>query len=210
MSALRRGPPPDRGRCIKQRWDVLGGRFIVVVNLKPHVLNEGDILRPILGMEDKVRNFFSLLVNCDGGGGCFGCRQFPPKLIKRPLLFYPNPSLRSVEEAGDSAAPEKNGDKPLPPTGRHITANGNEIINAPAQLGVDESRSNVLQWPDEFYEARAAGSLAKTERRHRCHRRRKNVTISSQRSTYPTYSYVRFLARGGCECETEIFYFFRP
>jgi hypothetical protein len=34
-----------------------------------------------------------------------------------------------MEEAGDSAALKENGDKRLPPTGRHITANDNEIIN---------------------------------------------------------------------------------
>ena len=65
---------------------------------------------------------------------------------------------------------QKNGDKPLPPMGHHITANGDEIINTPARLGVDKSLGNVLRWPDEFYEARAAGSLAKIERRPRCHR----------------------------------------
>ncbi len=106
-----------------------------------------------------------------GGGGRFGCRRFPPNLAGS-LLFHPNPSLRSVEEAGDSAAPKNNGDEPLPSTGRHITANGDEIINAPARLGVDKSRGNVLRRPDEFYEARAAGSLAETKCCRRCHRRR--------------------------------------
>ncbi len=42
-------------------------------------------------------------------------------------------------------------------------ANGNEIINTSARFKIDESLGNVLQWPDEFYEARAAGSLAETE-----------------------------------------------
>jgi hypothetical protein len=51
-----------------------------------------------------------------------------------------------VEEAGDSAAPKKNGDKPLPSTGHHITANDDDI------------NCNVLRWPDEFYEAKAVGS----------------------------------------------------
>jgi hypothetical protein len=34
-----------------------------------------------------------------------------------------------MEEAGDSAALKENGDKRLPPTGRHIMADDNEIIN---------------------------------------------------------------------------------
>jgi hypothetical protein len=48
-----------------------------------------------------------------------------------------------MEEAGDSAAPKENGDKCLPTTGRHITANGNEIFNTLAQFGVDKGCSNV-------------------------------------------------------------------
>ncbi len=108
-------PPIDRGWCAKQCWDVLGGQFVVVVDLEAHVLNEGDILRPILGGEDKGRDCFSLLVNCDSGGRRFGCRQFPPKLIERPLLFHPNPSLCSMEEAGDSAAPKKMETNLFPP-----------------------------------------------------------------------------------------------
>jgi hypothetical protein len=67
-----------------------------------------------------------------------------------------------MEEAGDSAAPNENGDKRLPPMGRHITANGNEIINTPARFGVDKGRGNVLRRPDVFCEARAACSLAET------------------------------------------------
>ena len=34
------------------------------VDLEAHVSNEGDILRPILGMEDEVHDVFSPLVNC--------------------------------------------------------------------------------------------------------------------------------------------------
>jgi hypothetical protein len=49
-----------------------------------------------------------------------------------------------MEEAGDSAASKENGDKRLPLTGRHITANGNEIINTPARFGVDKGCGNVL------------------------------------------------------------------
>ena len=72
-------PPLDRGQCAKHCWDALGGQFVVVVDLKAHVLNEGDILHPILGVEDKFCDFFFLLVNCDGGSEHFGCRQFPPR-----------------------------------------------------------------------------------------------------------------------------------
>jgi len=49
-----------------------------------------------------------------------------------------------MEEARDSAAPKENGDKRLPPTGRQITANGNEIINTPGRIGVDKGCDNVL------------------------------------------------------------------
>jgi hypothetical protein len=98
-----------------------------------------------LGVEDKVRNFFAILVDCSSGGGRFGRGRILPKLIERPLLFHLKPLLRSVEEAWDSAAPKKNGDKPLPPTGCHITAKGDEIIDTPAQFGgVDKGRGNVL------------------------------------------------------------------
>ena len=55
--------PPDRGWFAKQCWDVLRGRIVVVINLKAHASNKGNILHPILGMEDKVRNCLSLLVN---------------------------------------------------------------------------------------------------------------------------------------------------
>jgi hypothetical protein len=65
-------------------------------------------------------------------------------LIERPLLNPPNPLLCSVEEARDSAAPKKNEDKPRPPTGRLISANGDEIINTLARLRVDKSLSNFL------------------------------------------------------------------
>ena len=81
---------PFKGGGAKQRWDVLEGRLVVVVDLEAHVLNEGNILRPILGMEDEVHDFFSPLVNCDGGGGRFGCRRFPPNLAGS-MLFQPNP-----------------------------------------------------------------------------------------------------------------------
>jgi hypothetical protein len=49
-----------------------------------------------------------------------------------------------MEEAGDSAALKENGDKLLPPTGRHITANDNDIINTPTRFGVDKGCGNVL------------------------------------------------------------------
>jgi hypothetical protein len=46
-------------------------------------------------------------------------------------------------EARDSAAPKK--DKSLPPTGHHIMANGNEIINTLAcWFGIDKGCSIVL------------------------------------------------------------------
>ncbi len=124
--------------------DILGGGFAVVVDHETHVPNEVNILCPILGIEDKVCNFFAILVDCNSGGGRFGWSCILPKLIERPLLFHLNPSLRSVEEAGDSAAPKKNGDKPLPPMGCHITAKSNEIIDTPARFGVDKGRGNVL------------------------------------------------------------------
>jgi hypothetical protein len=134
--------PIDRGCAISR--DVLGGGFVVVVDHKTHVPNQGNILRPILGIEDKVRNFFATLVNCNSSGGRFGRSRILPKLIKWPLLFNLNPLLRSLEEAGDSAALEKNGDKPLPPMGCHITAKGDEIINTPARFGVDKGHGNVF------------------------------------------------------------------
>jgi hypothetical protein len=108
--------------------------------------------RPILCVEDKVRNVFSPLVDIDSGCGRFGWSRMLPKLIRWPLFYHLNPSLRSMEEAGDSAAPKENGDKRLPPTGRHITANGNEIINTPARSGVDKGFGNVLRRPDVFCE----------------------------------------------------------
>jgi hypothetical protein len=37
---------------------------------------------------------------------------------------------------------------------------------------------------------------------------RRIVSRSSSASTYPTYSYVRYLARGGCGCEMGFFSFF--
>ena len=135
-------PPIDRG-CVASR-NILRGGFIVVIDLKTHVPNEGIIFRLILCVEDKFHIFFSPLVDIDSGGGRFGWSRILPKLIRWPLFFHLNPSLRSMEEAGDSAAPKENGDKRLPPTGRHITANGNEIINTPARFGVDKGRGNVL------------------------------------------------------------------
>ncbi len=119
------------------------------------------------------------LVDCNSGGRRFSRSHILPKLIKRPLLFHLNPSLHSVEEARDSAAPKKNGDKPLPPTGCHITANGDEIIDMPARFGVDKGRGNVLWWLDEFYKARTVWSLAETQPCARCHRQMKIVTRSS-------------------------------
>jgi hypothetical protein len=166
------------------------GGFVIIVDHKTHVPNKVDILRPILGIEDKVHNFFAIFVNCNSGGGRFGRSCILPKLIEQPLIFHLNPSLRSMEEAGDSAAPKKNGDKPLPPMGRHITAKGDEIINTPALFVVVKGRSNILRRPDEFYEARAVCSLAKTQPCAWCHHQMKIVTRSSQCSTYPTYSYV--------------------
>ena len=68
--ALPRVPPIDRG-CLTSR-NILRGGFVDVVHLKTHVPNEGDIFHPILCVEDKVRNFFSLLVDIDSGGGHFG------------------------------------------------------------------------------------------------------------------------------------------
>ena len=110
------------------------------------------------------------LVDIDSGGGRFGWSCILPKLIRWPLFFHLTPSLRSMEEARDSAAPKENGDKHLPPTGRHITANGNKIINTPARIGVDKGCGNVLWRPDEFYKARAVCSLAETKPCARCHR----------------------------------------
>jgi hypothetical protein len=135
-------PPIDRG-CVASR-NILRGGFIVVVDLETHVPNEGDIFCPILCMEDKVRNVFSPLVDIDSGGSRFGWSHILPKLIRWPLFFHLNPSLRSMMEAGDSAASKENGDKRLPPTGRHITANDNEIINMPARFGVDKGCGNVI------------------------------------------------------------------
>jgi len=136
-------PPIDRG-CVVRR-NVLGGGFVVVVDFETHIANERNIFRPILGVEDEVRNVFSPFVDKDSGDGRFGrSSRVLPKQIGRPLFFNLDPSLRSMEEAGDSAATKKNGDKPLPPTRRHITANGNEIINAPARIGVDKGFGNVL------------------------------------------------------------------
>jgi len=136
-------PPIDRG-CVGRR-NVLGGGFVVVVDFETHIANERNIFRPILRVEDEVCNVFSPLVDIDSGGsGRFGRSRVLPKQIGRPLFFNLDPSLRSMEEAGDSVAPKKNGDKPLPPTRRHITANGNEIINAPARIGVDKGFGNVL------------------------------------------------------------------
>jgi hypothetical protein len=63
-------PPIDRG-CVASR-NILRGGFVVVVDLKTHVLNKGDIFRPVLCVEDKVQNFFSPLVSIDSGGGRFG------------------------------------------------------------------------------------------------------------------------------------------
>jgi hypothetical protein len=135
-------PPIDRG-CVASR-NILRGGFIVVVDLETHVPNEGDIFRPILCVEDKVRNVFSPLIDIDSGGGHFGWSHILPKLIRWPLFFHLNPSLCSMEEAGDSAASKENGDKRLPPAGCHITANGNEIINTPARFGIDKGCGNVL------------------------------------------------------------------
>jgi hypothetical protein len=135
-------PPIDRG-CVTRR-NILRGEFVLVVDLETHVPNKGNIFRPILCIEDKVRNFFSPLVDIDCRGGRFGWSCILPKLIRWPLFFHLNLSLRSMEEAGDSAAPKENGDKRLPPTGRHITSNGNEIINTPARFGVDKGWGNVL------------------------------------------------------------------
>jgi len=80
----------------------------VVVDLETHAPNEGDIFCPILCIEDKVRNFFSLLVDIDSGGGCFSWSRILPKLIRWPLFFYLNPLLHSMYEAGDSAALKEN------------------------------------------------------------------------------------------------------
>jgi hypothetical protein len=143
-------PSIDRG-CVGVR-NILRGGIVVVVDLETHVPNEGNIFRPILRVEDKVRNVFSPLVDI-GGGWRFGWSRILPKLIRWPFFFYLNPSLRRMEEAGDSAAPKENGDERLPPTGRRFTANGSEILNTPARLGVDKGCCNVLRRPDELDEA---------------------------------------------------------
>jgi len=57
----KRSPPLTWGRCAKQCWDILRGRFVVVIDLEAHVLNKDYVHCPILGMEDKVCDFFSLL-----------------------------------------------------------------------------------------------------------------------------------------------------
>ena len=108
-------PPIDRG-CVVRR-NVLGGGFVVVVNFETHIANERNIFCPILGVEDEVRNVFSPFVDIDsGGGGRFGrWSRVLPKLIGRPLLFNLDPSLRSMEEAGNSAAPKKMETNLLPP-----------------------------------------------------------------------------------------------
>jgi hypothetical protein len=58
-------------------------------------------------LKTKSAIFFSPLVDIDSGGGRFGWSRILPKLIRWPLFFHLNPSLRSMEEAGDSdsAAP---------------------------------------------------------------------------------------------------------
>jgi hypothetical protein len=49
-----------------------------------------------------------------------------------------------MEQAGDSVAPKENGDETLPPTGCHLTANSNEIIEPLALHGVEDGLVNVL------------------------------------------------------------------
>jgi hypothetical protein len=61
---LKRFPPPTGAGVPNNIGDVLGGQFVVIINLKAHVSNKGAIIHPILGMEDEVCNFFSQLVNC--------------------------------------------------------------------------------------------------------------------------------------------------
>ncbi len=116
---------------------------LVVIDLEAHVSNEGDILHPILGVEDKVRNFFSLLVNCDSGGGCFGCRQFPPKLIERPCSSTLTHRSTAWRMPGIVLLRKKWRETSSLHGSSH-TADGDEIINTPARLGVDESLGNLL------------------------------------------------------------------
>ena len=66
-------PPPQPTQRLIGRQDVLRGGFVVIVDLETHRLNEGNIFRPILCVENEVRNRHVLLVRDDRRGGrcCF-------------------------------------------------------------------------------------------------------------------------------------------
>lgn len=83
------------------RWDVLGGGFIVVVDLETHRPNEGNIFHPILGIiEKEVRD---RLIWGDRSGGC-GRISPPPTNLAGSLLEHSCQSLGRMEHAGDGFA----------------------------------------------------------------------------------------------------------
>jgi hypothetical protein len=108
-----------------------------------------------------------------------------------------------MEEVGDSAAPKENGDKRHPPTGRHVTANGNEIINTPARFGVDKGCGNVLRRPDVFCEAIAAALIGAIVEENCVKIFEAPVLILR----IPTYDIRRGVFFVVCGCETGFFSF---
>jgi hypothetical protein len=129
--------------CFKERRDVLGGRFIVVIDLEPHVSDEAMSSARFCAwnMKSAISSPCSLIAVAAAGASV--PRTIVPHLILRPMLLDPHPSLGSMEEARDRAAPEENGDKLLS-LRRYITANGDEIVDSPARFRVDEGLGNAL------------------------------------------------------------------
>ena len=154
-------PPQPKQRRIGHR-DVLRGGFVVIVDLETHCPNEGDIFRPILGIENEVRDRLVRLVRDDRSGGR-RCLRLPSPNLAGSLLEHRRPSLGRMEPAGDGVASIKNRHERLPPPSRHLTTNGDEVIEPLVLHGVEDRLGNDLRRAEEFQEHRAACSLAETK-----------------------------------------------